>query len=291
MATTWSARSGDRGSDLRAVVFEPSPGDRRLGRLEDEAIVDAGPVGEAGFVPTPEGWQHVRDAQGQRFDAGAVRLLAPLRPPKILAIGVNYREHAAESQTEVPAEPVVFAKFPSSVIGPDETIVVPREETRPDYEGEVAVVIGRRTYRATRESAVEAVGAITALNDVSGRRAQLETPLKQFTLGKSFDTFTPIGPCLVEPTGLDLADLELRTVVSGEQMQHASTGEMIYSIVELIEYLSRGLTLEPGDVIATGTPGGVGNRRVPPRYLREGDVVEISVSHVGTLRNPVALER
>ena len=153
------------------------------------------------------------------------------------------------------------------------------------------MVIGRRTYRATAESAVEAVGAITALNDVSGRRAQLETPLKQFTLGKSFDTFTPIGPCLVEPTGLDLADLELRTVVSGEQMQHASTGEMIYSIVDLIEYLSRGLTLEPGDVIATGTPGGVGNRRVPPRYLLEGDVVEISVSQVGTLRNPVALER
>ncbi len=191
----------------------------------------------------------------------------------------------------MPAEPVLFAKFPSSVIGPDETIVVPREETRPDFEGEVGIVIGRRTYRATRESAVEAVGAVTALNDVSGRRAQLETPLKQFTLGKSFDTFTPIGPCLVEPTGLDLADLELRTVVSGEEMQHASTAEMIYSVVDLIEYLSRGLTLEPGDVIATGTPGGVGHRRVPPRYLREGDVVEVSVSHVGTLRNPVALER
>ena len=128
------------------------------------------------------------------------------------------------------------------------------------------------------------------LNDVSGRRAQLETPLKQFTFGKSFDTFTPIGPCLVEPTGLDLTDLELTTVVSGEKMQHASTSEMIHSIVELIEYLSRGMSLEPGDIIATGTPGGVGHRREPPRYLREGDVVEVTVSHVGTLRNTVTME-
>ena len=109
-------------------------------------------------------------------------------------------------------------------------------------------------------------------------------------MGKSFDTFTPIGPCLVEPSDLDLTDLDLTTVVSGEKMQHASTAEMIYSAVELIEYLTRGLSLEPGDVIATGTPGGVGNRQSPPRYLTEGDVVEVSVSHVGTLRNPVTME-
>jgi 2-keto-4-pentenoate hydratase/2-oxohepta-3-ene-1,7-dioic acid hydratase in catechol pathway len=277
--------------NLRAVVFESSSGDRRLGRLDDDGVVDAGPIDDAGFVPTREGWKRVGDASGQRYALADVRLCAPLRPPKILAIGVNYREHAAETHREVPAQPVLFAKFPSSVIGPDDTIVVPREETRPDFEGEVGIVIGRRTYRATRESAVEAVGAVTALNDVSGRRAQFETPLQQFTLGKSFDTFTPIGPCLVEPTGLDLADLELRTIVSGKQMQHASTEEMIHSVVDLIEYLSRGLTLEPGDVIATGTPGGVGHRRDPPRYLREGDVVEVSVTHVGTLCNPVAFER
>lgn len=274
---------------LRAVVFERN-GDRRAGRFEGDQIVDAGPVGESGFVPTPEGWARIRDARGQRLATSSVRLVAPLRPPKIMAIGVNYRDHAAESGTEVPEEPVVFAKFPSSVIGPDDSIIVPREETRPDYEGEVGVVIGRPTYRATRDNAVASVGAITALNDVSGRRAQLETPLKQFTLGKSFDTFTPLGPCLVEPTGLDLTGLELTTVVSGETMQHAFTGEMIHSIVDLIVYLSRGMSLVPGDVIATGTPGGVGNRRVPPRYLREGDVVEITVSHVGTLRNPVTLE-
>jgi 2-keto-4-pentenoate hydratase/2-oxohepta-3-ene-1,7-dioic acid hydratase in catechol pathway len=279
----------DVATNPRAVVFEWNGG-RRVGRLENDAVVDAGPVGECGFVPTPDGWSRIREADGARHLLSAVKLCAPLRPLKILAIGVNYREHAAESNNPVPAEPVVFAKFPSSVIGHDDMIIVPREETRPDFEGEVAVVIGRPTYRATLDTALASIGAITALNDVSGRRAQLETPLRQFTLGKSFDTFTPIGPCLVEPTGLDLTDLELTTVVSGEKMQHASTGEMIYSIVELIEYLSRGLSLEPGDVIATGTPGGVGNGRVPPRYLREGDVVEITVSHVGTLRNLVTLE-
>lgn len=277
--------------NLRAVVFESSSGDRRLGRFDGDGVVDAGPIDDAGFVPTPEGWQRIREADGQRHALADVRLRAPLRPPKILAIGINYRDHAAETDREAPDQPVLFAKFPSSVIGPDDTIVVPTEETKPDFEGEVGIVIGRPTYRATRESAIEAVGAVTALNDVSGRRAQLETPLQQFTLGKSFDTFTPIGPCLVEPSGLDLADLDLRTVVSGEEMQHASTGQMIYSVVDLIEYLSRGLTLEPGDLIATGTPGGVGHRREPPRYLRDGDVVEVTVAHVGTLRNPVACEQ
>jgi len=274
---------------LKAVVFE-SAGERRLGRLEGDIVVDAGPIDRWGFIPSPDGWQRLLEADGHRHRIDAVTLRAPIRPPKILAIGVNYRDHAAETQREVPDVPVVFAKFPSSVIGHEDTIIVPIEETRPDWEGEMAIVIGRPTYRATRESALAAIGAFTALNDVSGRRAQLETPLTQFTLGKSFDTFTPIGPCLVDPTGIDLGDLDITTVVSGEQMQRASTGQMIYSAVELVEYVSRGLSLEPGDVIATGTPGGVGNRMVPPRYLREGDVVEITLTHVGTLRNHVTLE-
>ncbi len=277
------------GAPLKAVVFERS-GDRRLGRLEGLEVVDAGPIGDEGFVPTPDAWQRVRAASGPCFDFGDLIIHAPLRPKKILAIGINYREHAAESNNEIPDEPVVFAKFPSSVIGHGDTIIVPIEETRPDWEAEMAVVIGRPTYRADAEDALGAIGAFTALNDVSGRRAQLETPLKQFTLGKSFDTFTPMGPCLVEPTGIDLADLEVTTVVSGEKMQHGNTGQMIYSAVELVQYLSRGLSLEPGDVIATGTPSGVGNRMDPPRYLQEGDVVEVTVSHVGTLRNPVTQE-
>jgi 2-keto-4-pentenoate hydratase/2-oxohepta-3-ene-1,7-dioic acid hydratase in catechol pathway len=185
---------------------------------------------------------------------------------------------------------VVFAKWASALIGPDEEIVIPREETRPDWEGELALVIGRRTYRADSENALDAIGGITAINDVSGRRAQLETPLRQFTLGKSFDTFAPLGPCIASLDGIDLSDIRVSTRVSGELMQDASTRDLIFPVLDLIVYLSAGVTLEPGDVIATGTPGGVGDSRQPPRYLREGDVVEVTVDGVGTLRNPVRLE-
>ena len=181
--------------------------------------------------------------------------------------------------------------YPSSITGPYDEIVIPREETRTDYEGEVAVVISKRAYRVSKADAWSYVGAVTALDDVSGRRAQLETPLRQFTLGKSFDTFTPIGPALARATDFDPTDIAVKTTVSGEVMQDSSTADLIFSIAEIIEYLTRGMTLEPGDLIATGTPGGVGDSRVPPRYLVEGDVVEIEVSGVGSLRNPVRAER
>jgi 2-keto-4-pentenoate hydratase/2-oxohepta-3-ene-1,7-dioic acid hydratase in catechol pathway len=186
--------------------------------------------------------------------------------------------------------PVIFAKFGSSLVGHGAYIVIPREETRPDYEGEVAIVIGQPVYRADEAEARAAVGGIAAINDVSGRRAQLETPLRQFTLGKSFDTFSPLGPCIASADGVDLADIDLRTTVSGEVMQDANTRDLIFSVVELIEYISAGVTLEPGDVIATGTPSGVGDSRSPKRYLRDGDTVEIYVEGVGTLSNPVRNE-
>jgi 2-keto-4-pentenoate hydratase/2-oxohepta-3-ene-1,7-dioic acid hydratase in catechol pathway len=152
-------------------------------------------------------------------------------------------------------------------------------------------VLGERVYRADEEQARRAIGGITAIHDVSGRRAQLETPLRQFTVGKSFDTFAPLGPCIASPDELELDDIRLTTTVSGEVMQDASTRDLVFGFVDLIVYLSKGLTLEAGDVIATGTPGGVGDSRVPPRYLQEGDVVEITVEGVGTLRNPVRRER
>jgi 2-keto-4-pentenoate hydratase/2-oxohepta-3-ene-1,7-dioic acid hydratase in catechol pathway len=135
------------------------------------------------------------------------------------------------------------------------------------------------------------VGGISCFHDVSGRRAQLETPLRQFTLGKSFDTFAPMGPCIASLHGLDLGYLGVRTTVSGEVMQDSSTSNLIFTVVDLITYLSAGMTLEAGDIIATGTPGGVGDSRKPPRYLREGDVVEVWVEGVGTLRNPVTMEK
>jgi len=276
---------------MQAVRFLGSDGVAHIGALEGDVVRDAGIAGPIGFVPSPEGWEHVAAAAGPEHPLAELTLLHPVHAPKILAMAVNYRSHADESDLDVPAVPVMFAKFPSSLIGSGAPIVIPHEETRPDWEGEVAVVIGRRTYRADRDAALAAIGGISALNDVSGRRAQLETPLRQFTLGKSFDTFTPMGPALSSPDEFDFADIELTTTVSGELMQRANTRDLVFSFVDLVVYLSAGTTLEPGDVIATGTPAGVGDTRDPRRYLREGDVVEVHVAGVGTLRNPVVFER
>jgi 2-keto-4-pentenoate hydratase/2-oxohepta-3-ene-1,7-dioic acid hydratase in catechol pathway len=275
---------------VKAVRFTTPQGEERIGALQEDTIIDAGAAGPLGFAADEAGWERIAAADGERYAVADVTLLHPVQPRKILAIGLNYGSHAEESELDVPSVPVVFAKWPSSLIGPEQPIVIPREETRPDFEGELGVVIGRPTYRATREDALNAGGGITVVHDVSGRRAQLETPLRQFTLGKSFDSFTPVGPAIASLDGLDLADLQVRTTVSGEIMQEANTRDLIFSVVDLIEYLSRGLTLEPGDLIATGTPGGVGDSRSPKRYLRDGDVVEISVEGVGTLRNSVRAE-
>jgi 2-keto-4-pentenoate hydratase/2-oxohepta-3-ene-1,7-dioic acid hydratase in catechol pathway len=276
---------------MRAVRFVDPSGAVKLGRLEGEVVYDAGQAGPLGFVPSPEGWQQIADASGLAHPTEEVRVLHPTVPVKLMAIGLNYRDHAEESELEIPPVPVVFAKWATSLTGHRHPIVIPREETRPDYEGEVAVVLGRDVYRADEATARAAVGGVSAFHDVSGRRAQLETPLRQFTLGKSFDTFAPMGPCVVSADGVDLADIDVATSVNGEQRQSSNTRNLIFSIVELIVYLSKGMTLHAGDVIATGTPGGVGDSRVPPLYLADGDVVDVTVSGVGTLSNTVALER
>ena len=275
---------------MKGVRYVDPAGETRVGSLDDSTVRDAGPCGPCGFVPSPEAWSSVAEASGPEYGLEEVRLLHPVVPDKILGIGVNYRSHAEESDLDIPTVPVVFAEWSSSLIGPDEDIVVPVEETRPDYEGEVAVVLGERVYRASLDEARRAIGGISAFNDVSGRRAQLETPLRQFTLGKSFDTFSPLGPCISSADSVDLDRIGLKTTVSGELMQEAWTDDLVFSLAELIEYASRGLTLEAGDVIATGTPGGVGDSRNPPRYLQDGDVVEVWVEGVGTLRNGVRRE-
>jgi 2-keto-4-pentenoate hydratase/2-oxohepta-3-ene-1,7-dioic acid hydratase in catechol pathway len=276
---------------VKAVRYRSASGEFRIGRLEDESVVDAGPAGPGGFVPTREAWAALAAAEGQRTPLDAVSLAHPVVPGKLICIGLNYRDHAEESELDIPDVPVVFAKWTTSLIGTGESIVIPREETRPDYEGELAIVIGEPVYRATGAAARAAVGAYTCFHDVSGRRAQLETPLRQFTYGKSFDTFGPLGPCLVDADGVDLDALQVTTVVSGETMQDSNTRNLIFGIQSLVEYVSRATTLEAGDVIATGTPGGVGDGRDPKRYLREGDVVEISVTGAGTLSNPVTFEQ
>ncbi len=274
---------------MRAVRFTLE-GDARLGRLEDDHVVDAGPAPAVGFDASDEAWERVDTASGAQHALGAVRLLHPCEPQKIVAVGLNYGSHVAETSLQRPDVPFCFAIWPSALAGHDAPIVIPREETRTDWEGEVAVVIGRRTYRASNGEARAAIGGISAINDVSGRRAQLETPMRQFTLGKSFDTFAPMGPCVVHPDAVDLDRIGVRTTVNGEVVQESDTSNLIFGFEELIEYFSRGVTLLPGDVIATGTPGGVGDERKPPWYLKDGDVVEVTVDGVGTLRNPVVAE-
>ena len=276
---------------MRAARFVDPSGAERIGRYSDEGVVDAGPAGVGGFVPSDEGWADVEAASGPEYGLGDVRLLHPVVPAKLIGIGLNYRDHAAESELDVPEVPVVFAMWPSALVGDGAAIVIPRDETRPDYEGEVAIVLGRTVKNASREEAAAAIGGYSPFNDVSGRRAQLETPLRQFTLGKSFDTFAPMGPSVASVDGVDLGTLDVRTTVSGEVLQEASTRDLIFGLAELVAYCSTGVTLEAGTVIATGTPAGVGDSRDPRRYLEEGDVVEVHVEGAGTLTNPVERER
>ncbi len=275
---------------MNAVRYSIGGGEARLGRLDGSTITDAGVAGSAGFVPTVAGWQIIAGATGETHDVADVTLLHPVEPRKIIAIGLNYRDHAEESQLDIPEVPVVFSMFPTALIGSGATIVIPREETRPDYEAELAVIIGKRTYRATLDNALDAVGGYTAINDVSGRRAQLETPLRQFVYGKSFDTFAPLGPSVASSDGVDLGNLDVSCTIAGELLQSSNTRNLIFSVAEIIEYVSRGTTLEPGDVIATGTPGGVGDGRDPKRYLLDGETVEVTVAGAGTLVNPVRYE-
>jgi 2-keto-4-pentenoate hydratase/2-oxohepta-3-ene-1,7-dioic acid hydratase in catechol pathway len=207
-------------------------------------------------------------------------------PRMIWAVGINYRDHAAETGRDLPPAPTLFAKAPGSVIGPDMPIVIPRHVTQPDYEGELAVVIGSRTKDVSAATALQYVAGLTIAHDVSARDHQFTTG--QFTWSKSFDTFCPLGPEVVSLDEVDLAaGLPLETRVNGEVLQSSNTSQLIFDVPAIVAWISQGLTLEPGDVILTGTPSGVGAARTPPRWLVNGDVVEISIGGLGTLRNPV----
>jgi len=209
-----------------------------------------------------------------------VRLLPPVTPSKIVCIGRNYREHAAELNNPIPKEPLIFLKPPSAVIGPDEPIVLPSISNRVDHEGELAIIIGRRCSQLATDADVRPfILGFTCLNDVTARDIQIADV--QFTRGKGFDTFCPLGPIL--ETALDLAATRVSTFVNGIQRQSAPVSDMIFPVDVIIRWISRMMTLMPGDVIATGTPAGVGP-------LAAGDVVEVIVSGIGTLRNPVVAQ-
>jgi 2-keto-4-pentenoate hydratase/2-oxohepta-3-ene-1,7-dioic acid hydratase in catechol pathway len=209
------------------------------------------------------------------------------RPSKIICAGLNYRDHADETGIAVPRQPVLFAKWPNSLIGPGDPIVLPPFTAEVDYEAELAVVIGRRLRDVSAEHALDAVSGVTCLNDVSARDLQFADG-GQWTVGKSLDTFCPVGPRVVplEEIG-DPQRLGIRCVINGEVLQESNTANMIFSIAELIAFASRGTELEPGDLIATGTPAGVGFTRNPPRFLSAGDEVTVELDGVGTLTNPV----
>jgi acylpyruvate hydrolase len=225
-----------------------------------------------------------------RIAFGEVTLKAPiLNPGKIVCIGQNYAEHAAESNAAVSAYPIIFAKYPNALIGDGGAIVLPKVSNQVDYEGELAVVIGKRAKNVTEAEALAYVGGYAAFNDVSARDFQMRT--SQWTIGKTFDTFGPMGPALTTVDEVpDPQNLSIRVLVSGETLQSSHTSKMIFPVAVLIAYISSVMTLEPGDIIATGTPDGVGAARTPQRFLRPGDTVRVEIEGLDVLENPVVAE-
>ena len=207
-------------------------------------------------------------------------------PSKIICAGLNYRPHASESRMEVPNQPLLFAKWPNAIIGNGEPIILPSFATQVDYEAELAVVIGRQARSLAVDEALAYVAGYTCLNDVSARDVQFSDG--QWTRGKSFDTFCPLGPSLVPPSIVgDPQQLAIRCRLNGEVVQEDTTANMIFSVAEIISFASRQIQLEPGDVIATGTPAGVALGQEDPRWLQDGDVVTVEIDGVGMLANPV----
>ena len=300
---------------MRLVSFRTEPGAAlRCGVQVDGTIADASAVAAlAGLEPAAmvPGWsaraiaaldaealdrlartaQHRASElsdQGALYPADDITIGPPVPDPsKIVCLGLNYRDHAREAGLTPPSTPMFFAKYANSLIGPGDAIVPPPATAQVDYEAELAVVIGRRGRHVSADRALGHVFGVMAFNDVSARDLQLANNL--WTGGKAIDTFGPCGPALItlDEVG-DIGNLGVRTRVNGETVQDGNTADMIFGVAETIVFLSSIMTLEPGDIIATGTPAGVGNSRDPKLFLHAGDVVEVEIDRVGRLRNPVA---
>jgi 2-keto-4-pentenoate hydratase/2-oxohepta-3-ene-1,7-dioic acid hydratase in catechol pathway len=228
--------------------------------------------------------------RGERLDPAKTRLRAPIRkPPKIICIGLNYRDHAAEARMTLPEVPTVFAKFGNTVTGHLHPIVLPKNSVKPDYEAEFAVVIGKGGRHIPEGRWREHVFGYTIVNDVSARDFQMAT--SQWIMGKTFDTFAPMGPVVVTADEIeDPHKLAISLTINGELMQSSNTSNLIFGVPQLVAFLSSVMTLEPGDLISTGTPAGVGFARKPPRWLLPGDEVAVEVEGIGRLVNPVVAE-
>jgi 2-keto-4-pentenoate hydratase/2-oxohepta-3-ene-1,7-dioic acid hydratase in catechol pathway len=216
-----------------------------------------------------------------------VQLLAPvLRPGKLICVGLNYRDHAAESNMPIPESPVIFSKFTTAVVGSDQPVLLPTTSNKVDYEAELAVVIGRRAKHVQREQALDYVLGYTCFNDISARDFQFADG--QWQRGKSCDTFAPMGPYIATSDEIrDPHNLSIKLRLNGQTMQDSNTDQLIFGVPELIAFLSETITLEPGDVIATGTPPGVGFARNPPVFLKRGDRMEVEIEGLGALVNTV----
>lgn len=283
---TWRTRAGD----------EFSPGfvhDGAVWPIADVAGIDGDVIAAAVLANDAGIDELVSRVTGSGADTVSladIELGPPvLRPSKILCLGLNYKAHADGAGFELPPVPVFFAKFQNGLVGADANVILPRSDDKVDYEGELAVVIGRRAKHVSREDALDYVAGYAVFNDVSARDLQLAT--SQWTHGKGVDTFAPMGPGLV-PAALipDPQNLQLTTKLNDDIKQHDSTGSMVFSVAETIEFISEVMTLEPGDVIATGTPAGVVFEQQQQRWLVDGDVMAVTIEGLGTLRNPTVSE-
>jgi 2-keto-4-pentenoate hydratase/2-oxohepta-3-ene-1,7-dioic acid hydratase in catechol pathway len=283
---------------MRLVTFENN-GSRRLGVRKGDSVVDlslADPTLPGQMLEFLEAGESAMISARTASQKGEhlipltkVKICAPIQnPQKVICIGLNYADHAAESGMPIPPEPVVFSKFSSSIIGPGDTIVAPSVSNEVDYEVELVVVIGKSGRHISEANALSHVAGYSVGHDVSARDYQLKKPAGQWMLGKTFDTFAPLGPELV--TSEDVSDpgnLWIRCTLNGVVVQNSSTSQLIFPIQKLISYLSHVFTLSPGDLIFTGTPPGVGMGRKPQVWLKNGDVVVCEVEGLGRLENPV----
>ena len=274
---------------MKLVTYSVDGGAVGIGSVEDGEIR---PLGGSSMLEYIEhGRSADRQPGGERVPLDAARLHAPVpRPQKVIGIGLNYSDHAAETGAQIPDKPIVFAKYPNTVVGPGEPIRIPAITEQVDYEAELAVVIGRTARNVSREEALEYVFGYTNANDVSSRDLQFSEG-GQWTRSKSIDTFCPLGPYVVTRDEVpDPQDLSIRCVLNGEVVQDGTTAKMIFPVAELVSFLSKGMTLVPGDVIVTGTPPGVGMARDPQLWLKPGDEVTIEIEGLGSLTNPVEAE-
>lgn len=285
---------------MRLATLQTAQGPRVVGVALDGRYVDLCdidpklPTTLKGILEADQGLMAAASALAAGMSKGPFvtgRLLAPIaNPSKVICIGLNYRDHAIETNSPIPEEPVVFNKFPQAVVGPDDNVVLPAVAHEVDYEAELVVIIGKQGRRIRKEDAFQYVAGYTVGNDVSARDWQKGRPGGQWLLGKTPDTFAPTGPHLVTADEVDPHNLKVQLRLNGETMQNSSTKELIFGIDELIAHLSKLFALQPGDLIFTGTPPGVGAARKPPVYIKAGDTMEVEIEGLGILVNPVVAD-